>query len=550
MSGLLRLTLVLMLLPAMAAMAAAQERIALVIGNERYAHVPQLDNPVADARLMAKTLATLGFEVTLQTDSNQREMKRAIAAFGRRLRSAGPDAVSLFYYAGHGVQAQGANYLVPTDADVLDEADLYLVGVEADWVLRQMASARLRTSIVILDACRDNPFAEQGLGAQGLARMNAPTGSFVAYSTAPGAVALDGAGRNSPFTAALAREMTVAGRPIEAVFRAVRAHVVDQTNGAQTPWDSSSLIDAFYFKQEEERPPTISMAEERLWSTVRESGDLVELALFLRAYPDSIYADTARRMLVERSAIPAPGQDGVEPGTPQTAQTPPAQQPQATLTPIAPAQPGPAQTPPAQTTPAQTTPAQTTPAQTTPGQPPPARSDPQRTAMADPVEDAMFEAALQAGIPEAFESFLERFPQGRHAAEAQAQLAALRGTPSPHTVPTPGHGDAKTPAADSDLADIVIAFDAPLPIGTRAIRGRTLREIVSGTPLFPPIEGLDPALWQDQPCAACHQWTQEALCTQGEFYVSAPDERIAGKRHPLGEAFLRALARWAETGCN
>ncbi|MEL6233427.1 MAG: caspase family protein [Pseudomonadota bacterium] len=503
---LLRAVLALTLL---VAPAQASERIALIIGNGAYEHVPALDNPGADAQLMARTLGALGFEVTLKIDGTQREMKRAIAEFGRRLRSAGPDAVSLFYYAGHGVQAQGANYLVPTDAMVADEADLYLVGVEADWVLRQMASARIRTSIVILDACRDNPFAEQGLQAQGLARMNAPTGSFVAYSTSPGAVALDGVGANSPFTSALAHELTVPNRPIEEVFRAVRAQVVAQTSGMQTPWDSSSLIDAFYFAKTPE-PSGPTAAETQLWTSVRDSGDLVELALFLRAYPDSVYAAEARRMIVERSS--AASDPPVAAATPQP-QAPPAREPD----------------PPA---------------------PPPTAE----TAQDLSDEEAMFAAAVAADVAAAFQAYLDVYPEGRFVAQAQDRIALLADPAQPDTAASPSEsppaGIPADPAEPVDIAQLTVTFETPLPLATRALRGRSLREIVASTPVYPPIEGLNPALWQDQPCSACHQWTADALCTQGQFYLAEPEARIAGKKHPFGEEFLTTLARWAETGCN
>ncbi|WP_368075922.1 caspase domain-containing protein [Leisingera sp. NJS201] len=176
----------------------AEERLALVIGNSAYGSVSPLDNPVRDARLIAQTLEGLGFDVTLAADTRQIEMKRAIGQFGRKLRGAGDDATGLFYYAGHGVQSFGSNYLLPVDVALADAADLDLMAVEAQSVLRQMASARNRTNIVILDACRNNPFeAVADLNESGLAEMKAPTGTFLAYATAPGDVALDGPGKTA-----------------------------------------------------------------------------------------------------------------------------------------------------------------------------------------------------------------------------------------------------------------------------------------------------------------------------------------------------------------
>lgn len=229
----------------------AENRIALIIGNGGYETVGRLPNSVADANLMAETLQNVGFEVTLLTDADQNAMKRGIADFGRALRKAGPDTVALFYYAGHAVQSFGNNYLLPVDSAIGDQADLDLVGVEAGWVLRQLYSARVNTNIVILDACRNNPFGSiEGFDEQGLAEMSAPTGSFIAYSTAPGSVALDGkVGQNSPYTEALATEIRSEPQSIEQLFKRVRIKVLERTGGAQTPWESSSLTSDFNFSK-------------------------------------------------------------------------------------------------------------------------------------------------------------------------------------------------------------------------------------------------------------------------------------------------------------
>jgi hypothetical protein len=296
----------------------AETRIALVIGNGAYREITALENPVADAGLIAETLGLVGFEVTLLADSDQEAMKRGIADFGRALRDAGPDATALFYYAGHAVQSQGVNYLLPVDSVIRDEADLDLVGVEASWVLRQLFSARNRTSIVILDACRNNPFeAQAGMTAQGLAEMKAPTGSFLAYATSPGNVALDGTGANSPFTEALAAGIQEAGVPIEQVFKGVRVEVLEKTGGAQTPWESSSLTADFAFK------PAAAASEEdlamtQLWNSVRETADPVQIMLFLRAYPGSRFDAEARAMLGEAVAaeMEAPAAPAAEPIAP------------------------------------------------------------------------------------------------------------------------------------------------------------------------------------------------------------------------------------------
>lgn len=295
-------------------------RIALVIGNGQYQSVGVLPNPVADATLMKETLEATGFAVTLVTDADQATMKKAIADFGRSLREAGPDTVALFYYAGHAVQSFGNNYLLPVDSAIRDEADLDLVGVEAGWVLRQLFSARVRTNIVILDACRNNPFPElAGFTDQGLAEMNAPTGSFIAYATAPGSVALDGTGGNSPYTRALADE--IAGPPdsIETIFKRVRIRVLNETAGAQTPWESSSLTSDFYF-----RPPAGpggAPDEAALWDSVKDGTDPVKLQLYLWAFPQGSHRAEAEAMLAALKSGAGPG-SGPEPDPGGTATGP------------------------------------------------------------------------------------------------------------------------------------------------------------------------------------------------------------------------------------
>jgi hypothetical protein len=229
--------------------ASAEPRLALVIAN-----------PVNDGKLVAGTLQKLGFTVTLVTDVDQKKMKRAISDFGEVLKDAGPTSSALFYYAGHGLQVDGQNYLVPVNADIRREADVDLEAVSAEAVLRQMEFAAPRTSIVILDACRNNPLSRGFRSAtRGLARMDAPNGSFVAYSTAPGQTAADGTGKNSPFAAALVQEITKPGQGIEESFRNVRVRVSEATGGTQTPWDSSSLMASFYFAGDAKQAAAIAI---------------------------------------------------------------------------------------------------------------------------------------------------------------------------------------------------------------------------------------------------------------------------------------------------
>ncbi|MQQ10091.1 peptidase C14, caspase catalytic subunit p20 [Epibacterium sp. SM1979] len=307
--------------------AVAEPRIALVVGNSAYGQVSPLDNPSHDARLMASTLERLGFDVRLLVDANQITMKRAIAQFGRDLRTAGEETTGLFYYAGHGVQSFGNNYLLPVDVALLDAADLDLVAVEAQSVLRQMASARNRTNIVILDACRNNPFETVAeLDQNGLAEMKAPTGSFVAYATAPGEVAFDGEGSNSPFTAALVRQMDVPGLQIEQAFKNVRRDVLSQSQGLQTPWDTSSLVSDFSFRSGNTTPapfepvvasvPKVSAlpeavaalpsAETAMFRAAESANTIEALEEYLRVYPMGEHLNAARIALAAlQSQAPA-----------------------------------------------------------------------------------------------------------------------------------------------------------------------------------------------------------------------------------------------------
>ena len=236
-------------------------RIALVIGNNRYTS-GSLVNPANDAELIGTTLKSLGFDVALRKNGSQAEMKRAIQEFGAKLEAAGQSAVGLFFYAGHGLQIDGHNYLIPVDARIERDSDAEIEAVSADWVLDQMRYARNHLNFIILDACRNNPYARSVRSAiPGLARMEAPEGVLISYSTAPGAVAEDGTGANSPYTEALARAMRDSHIPAELMFKQARNEVVRVTNRHQVPWDASSLTGQdFYFAASEATPPALTHA--------------------------------------------------------------------------------------------------------------------------------------------------------------------------------------------------------------------------------------------------------------------------------------------------
>ena len=218
-----------------------ERRVALVIGNGAYGSSP-LPNPVNDARVMAKALKEMGFEVTEKENLNWQDMNEAVGAFGNKLLKGG---VGLFYFAGHGIQIEGRNYLIPVGAEIDHEKQVKFKAVDAGVVLAEMENARNRLNIVILDACRNNPFARSfRSSAQGLASMDAPTGTIVAYATAPGKTASD----NGLYTAKLIQEMRTPGSRLEDVFSRVRKAVRTETDGRQVPWESTSLEGTFYFR--------------------------------------------------------------------------------------------------------------------------------------------------------------------------------------------------------------------------------------------------------------------------------------------------------------
>jgi hypothetical protein len=225
-----------------------QRRTALVIGNGAYKLQKRLPNPTNDATDMAKALRELGFEVIFLPDADLRQMDIALTQFKKLLRQGG---VGLFYYAGHGMEVKGENYLIPIDAkiDRDSESDAPYVTVPLGKVLDAMAEAKNSMNLIILDACRDNPFVRRSRSSssKGLASVQSAEGMFISFATAPGRVADDGKGRNSPFTASLLQQMKQKDVPIEQTFKAVRQSVNQQTRGAQIPWESSSLIGDFSF---------------------------------------------------------------------------------------------------------------------------------------------------------------------------------------------------------------------------------------------------------------------------------------------------------------
>ncbi|MBL8347487.1 MAG: caspase family protein [Rubrivivax sp.] len=346
--------------PAAARHAAGSERaaarLALVIGNAAYKE-GALANPANDARAMAEALRAAGFKVMLHTDLDQRRMTQAVREFGDALRKAG--GVGLFYFAGHGVQIKGRNYLVPIGADIQREDEVAYAALDAQAVLDKMDAAGNGTNVLILDACRNNPFARSfRSGSAGLAQMDAPVGTLVAFATAPGTVASDGAGSNGLYTHNLLEAMRKPGLKVEDVFKQVRVAVRRDSGGKQVPWESTSLEGDLYFiapsaaavvaanRAEGGRPTpstsgsgassaapsnapsTLAAApptgpstplpaaapDEAMWQAIQASAEPVELRAFLRRFPQSRHAEEARRRLAP--ATPAPAVESLMPEPP------------------------------------------------------------------------------------------------------------------------------------------------------------------------------------------------------------------------------------------
>ncbi len=225
----------------------AAKKLALIIGNGDYKKSP-LSNPVNDANDMSNALQKLNFKVIKRINADKKSMRIAIREFGDELLKT--QSVGLFFYAGHGIQVNGQNYLVPINSEIEREDEVADECLKASSVLRKMESAKNSLNIIILDACRDNPFKGSfRSGNRGLAEMQPPTGSIIAYATGPGSVAADGNGRNGLYTSKLLKHINTPGLTIERIFKKVRVDVLNESKKKQVPWDLSSLTGDFYFQK-------------------------------------------------------------------------------------------------------------------------------------------------------------------------------------------------------------------------------------------------------------------------------------------------------------
>jgi uncharacterized caspase-like protein len=328
----------------------AEQRVALVIGNSSYQGTAPLANPKNDAADMAAALRAVGFETIVATDLDKRGMDEAFRQFARCTRDA--DA-ALFFYAGHGMQFAGTNYLIPVDAKLQDEADLPYELTKLDDVIADLSRAK-HIRVVILDACRDNPLAERlrtNLPAsrspaisRGLARIERSQGLITAFATQSGKVAADGFGtRNSPFTRALLKHIATPGIEAGTLFRRVAQDVNQSTGGKQLPELSVSLLGEFYFAGQGSATVTVpgpSNEAERAWAAVRDTTSIAVLEDFIRRYGDSIYGTLARERMDElkkkQAAAAAPPNQPIQPAgaSPQPTETnsPSTSSPESSLT--------------------------------------------------------------------------------------------------------------------------------------------------------------------------------------------------------------------------
>ncbi|MBX3501170.1 MAG: caspase family protein [Alphaproteobacteria bacterium] len=307
-----------------------ESRVALVVGNGAYQNAEALRNPVNDARAMAEVLRDAGFDVILRENATRRGLLEGLREFSAKLT---PGGVGLFYYAGHGMQVRGLNYLIPVDAALSNEDEVKYETLDVNDVLSRLDEARARLSLVILDACRDNPFARRFRStSRGLAQTDAPRGTVIAYATAPGETAADGDGANGLYTTELLKAIVMPGLKLEEVFKRTIDGVARASGNKQTPWVSSSFRGEFYFHAAAAAQPPGSPAatpappgapafddrqlELAMWQSADKSGQAGDYNEYLKKYPNGQFAGMARNRLAALKNKPAPGGQGTPVATP------------------------------------------------------------------------------------------------------------------------------------------------------------------------------------------------------------------------------------------
>ena len=275
--------------------AEASSKVALVIGNAAYSDNP-LKNPTNDARAISKRLKDYGFEIIYKEDVKVKEIGRVLREFKQKIA---PGGTALVFYAGHGLQIKGVNYLPAVDADMLSEEDVPYQSFSLDQILGLMTDAKVKTNIVMLDACRNNPFVRQFRSAgSGLASVSAPTGTLISYATRPGSVAADGEGENGLYTEVLLKAMSDS-MPIEQVLKKVVVGVRDRSQGRQEPWSEGSLDSDFCFgKCIDLRAQQQAIQNEvQAWESIKGSSRAEDFEGYLVKYPSGLFSEIARDMV-------------------------------------------------------------------------------------------------------------------------------------------------------------------------------------------------------------------------------------------------------------
>jgi hypothetical protein len=281
-------------------------RVALIVGVSHYEHASVLGNPINDANDMASTLAALGFEVEKMLDPDRSSLEAAVRRYGNR--SVGAD-LSLFHYSGHALEAEGRNWLLPKTANISGERDLRYEAIDLNSVLEQSDGVS-KATVVFLDACRDNPFVgklnagKRNVASRGLGRVDVGVGGMmVAFATSPGQIALDGAGRNSPFTTALLKHVTSPGLEVKSLVSRVTKDVVETTEGKQRPWQNTSLEGDLFLVPPPATPPLqvaqrLPDVEVVFWDTIKTSRDPADFTAYLKRFPNGVFVDLARNRLM------------------------------------------------------------------------------------------------------------------------------------------------------------------------------------------------------------------------------------------------------------
>ena len=292
--------------------ASASQRLALIIGNAEYNSKTMLPlkNPANDAVLISESLKEAGFTTELILNADLRKMKRAVRDFAAELEKAEKGSIAAIYYSGHGFEAGGRNYLAPLNADLRDEVDAEFEALSVDWILSTIEAAHEGANIVIFDACRNTALKRSaGNATGGFTLLNStPRGSYISFATAPGSTASDGDNLNSPYTAAIAREILVPGATLEAVFKRVRRQVVEVTDGEQVPWDHSSLTTNIVLvpAEDDENQTDASAAapsnnaiqlELQFWNDVKDSNDVSQIQAYLDRFPNGAFSELAKSRL-------------------------------------------------------------------------------------------------------------------------------------------------------------------------------------------------------------------------------------------------------------